>query len=222
MITYVCTVYFGPRRLPDERYESDCHFYVNKHIERLRNLKFKDITEFIFVINRSDSPLFAFPFAIDGKPVSLIYRDNIGLSYGALDHAVRHITSNDYVFFIEDDYVPAIDNFDEVFVAKMLEDKKNGYVCSLYQWDHAAIANGLLKVRVLQTIQFQDGRLPYADNSDYLMNELVGQIGLSGAIASVGYKTVDLAGVYRVPFRDIHNVMQVYGNPNGETIIEPI
>lgn len=206
------------------RYISDPFFYVKTHIEQLSNLAHQYIREFIFVVSDFNNIRYDFPDEIQGRPVKVIYRPNQGLSYGALDEGMHYVDINShFIFFIEDDYMPMIHNFDEVFLNKMNSNTSNGYVCSLFKDDHAAISNGLLRFSHLKTVlDMGDGHLSFHPSSDYGQNESQGQVALSQTLKTYNSYTVDVADEYLVPFRTVNGAIIEYGKVGAETIIAPI
>lgn len=221
MITYIVACYFGPRRVHDSVYEADPGIYIKAHLEQLRKLK-HDVGKIRFIINDNGTwpEGLASEFANayeDGLDVDSRIRDNVGMSYGAWNYGINRFCDDDeYAFLIEDDYIPVIDNFDQIFLDQF--QNNIGYVCSLYKWGHAAISNGIVKTACIKDI----GRIPHSSNADYGSNEQLGQVGMSSLIESKGWGIADIAEEYSVPFLDAHGGIISYGKLGGARVISPV
>jgi hypothetical protein len=217
-MAYVVACYFGPRRVHDAVYEANPMDYINRHLQQLSLLKTTHFAEVIFVINGDAHPLtnVAEFIHINGEiPVTIINRDNIGMSYGAWNHAMN-VTDYPYYFLIEDDYIPVHDNFDQIFMDEF--DKHTGYVCSLYQHGHSAITNGVVKASAVRVI----GGIPYPNNSLYSSNEQLGQVAFSKLLDLEGFGVEHIAPKYSVPFLDAKGGIIYYGLSGGEEVITPV
>lgn len=216
MIAYVVACWFGDRRVPNEEYAKDRAHFVNAHIEQMSKLQANKISTIIFVLN---DPKFAInvPKEIAGKEVRVLRRNNVGMSYGAWDHAYQTYKNEfDNYFFIEDDYIPTLDHFDNIFLKKMRNN--TGYVCSLYMRAHSAISNGLVSTQTLKSIR----GIPHPSNSNYGDNERVGQLGMSRKIEAAGWKIDHVGDDYCVPFLTHVNDVIYYGNAEAPIIIAPV
>lgn len=213
---YIVACYFGARRVHDKVYEDNPRNYIDHHIEQLTKLN-HSFDEILFSINGEDKGI-AIPDKIDGVPVRVFSRENIGMSYGAWNYAMYQTDNKyDYYFIIEDDYIPVIDNFDKIFLDEF-RDNSTAYVCSLYKWGHAAITNGMIATEPVVAV----GGVPYAPSSNYGANETVGQVGFSRILETHGFGVEDIAGKYSIPFLDAKGGMIFYGNPGGQRVISPI
>lgn len=213
MITYIVACYFGPRRVHDQAYIDDPMLYIKWHCVQLATLKFNLIEKIIFVVN-GDEPLQLKP-QIRDIPVEVLHRENVGMSYGAWNKGMQH-SNSEYCFLIEDDYIPVVDNFDQVFLDNFKD--QTGYVCSLYRWGHAAITNGLIKTEAIMSV----GGVPYAPSSNYGANEQVGQIGMSKILEAHGWGVEDISSDHSVPFLDAKGGILYYGAEGAPRVVSPV
>lgn len=130
-------------------------------------------------------------------PFEILFRENIGASYGSFSHAYEKNRNNfKYFIFLEDDYIPCYDNFD-TFLSSYFKDKKVGYVCTYADKqgaDHAAISIGMLSGEVLSQIYNKKQSLAYASTNDYRGvdgHEYAGQVQFSLDVLHCGYSIVD-------------------------------
>lgn len=133
-------------------------------------------------------------------PVVILEQPNIGRSYGHWSRTFKEYNNFNYYIFIEDDYVPWIDNFDDILI-EMYEKKKEsencGFLCGLFAKGseygfleckpHAAIANGISSKDVLQTVWDKFGMLPH--DTDVTYHD--GQTLFSNGFLKCGYKICD-------------------------------
>lgn len=204
-INYVCTLWTGPRRTDGDKPPDAWHYLVHQ-LEALE-ARLHDLAQITFVLNRytderNGSILGLIPSSLQDTPVVVHTRPNVGLSYGAFNCAFENDPTFDYYIFIEDDYVPVIDNFDEILFGLFVDDRRDpmlGYLCTHYAaphpeyGPHAAIANGLISREALQAIQ----PLVIPDGEPYKT-----QIAFSRAFEKAGYGVRDFSHKYRAPFFD--------------------
>lgn len=210
---YVVACWFGERRVVDHDYLANRGLYIEWQIKKLGEIK-HSFDSIIFVVNENGMS-FPFPDKIGDTDVEHIYRPNIGMSYAAWDLAYQTFKNDfDFFFFMEDDYIPFIDNFDDIFMSKMAEDV--GYVCSLYNGDHASISNGMVRTQALNDV----GWVPHAQSNVYGQVESFGQVGFSKAIEGAGWKIDHVFDDYSIPFMHVASGIINYGN--GEVIIAPV
>jgi hypothetical protein len=67
--------------------------------------------------------------------IKIIECENIGISYGQLFNAIKDNIDFDYHIFIEDDYVPFKDYFEEDLIKEAIEKSNNGFICSFIHKD---------------------------------------------------------------------------------------
>ena len=181
-----------------DRYSND--FFIKRHIEKLNTIshnlsqisvgyphnpkEHKGYTEYIESLKSLD----------DGTPIVIYPMENNGRSYGQYSR-IFDICRDQFThyIFIEDDYVPCIDEFD-VKLLNMFEDAQNcGLLCGLYTNDHAAISNGITSNEVLNNIWDKYGIL-YFFEEEYTD---IGQIKWSDMFTNTGYEIHDWIHKYR-------------------------
>jgi hypothetical protein len=215
MTAYVVACWFGERRVIDNVYINNRSDYIEWQLKKLEELN-HSIEAIYFVLNDLTYNI-NLPSQINSTPIYVDCRENIGMSYGAWNHALmKYGTDHEYMMLIEDDYIPVIDQFDQIYKKYLKE--KTAYVCSLYANNHAAISNGLIKTKAL----IECGGIPFADNASYGANETAGQVGISRSIQSHGYEVEHIANDYSVPFLDANGGIIHYGRAGGEVVLSPI
>lgn len=231
---YVLCCWSGDRRTPDVRRQVDSTFYLRTHLRSLRDRRHQlDQITIMVPTNLKEPPEFreflrAIPSQIQGAKVVVVDRPNVGMSYGSLsDCFARYRTEFDYYFFMEDDYVFTLDNFDKIHVDEMEADPKCGYLCGL-AWTnglplHAGIANGIMRASALERVFAANrGTIPHADNANYGLNERVGQVGQSQAIIAQGFTLRDWAKKYRVLFREHTSTIKEFHADCALVLMRPI
>jgi hypothetical protein len=224
MIAYVVACYMGPRRIINTDYIKDSTTFIKQHCTQLETLKTSLINKIIFVVNSDDPDKLStsylnsiVPPVINNIETVLIKRHNTGLSYGAWNHAA-YLVDSEYCFFIEDDYIPVIDNFDQIFMNKFTGNI--GYVCSL-AWANrtvAAITNGLIKTDALKKV----GGIPHTQDNSYGPNEQAGHFIFPASLKAHGFDIIDISEEYSVPFLHSQDHLILYGKENGEAVLYPI
>lgn len=234
-VNYVLCAWSGKRRANDKRLLRDPALFLREHIDSLLYTEHHLAQITIAVPHNKHEPrafrrfLSSIPKEIQGAPVVVFERKNVGMSYGSLaDVHARYGSDFEFYFLMEDDYVFTRDNFDSLHLGMMREHPRCGYVCGLV-WDqrgnlprHAGVSNGLFRERALADVVRRRGALPHADDTRYGNNELLGQVGQSQAIIEAGWDILDWRGRYKVLFRDANDVIQTFHEDAAETIMAPI
>lgn len=84
------------------------------------------------------------PSLSNGTPIAIHSRANVGRSYGGwVETCHRYKDDFTHFFLMEDDYVPVVDNFDELHM-EYIRKQGGGYVCHHISKDHAACSNGIV------------------------------------------------------------------------------
>jgi len=221
-LAYVIACYFGPRRVFDKQYIINPYDYIDWQLASIATYSLPAVDRFVFVAN-GDYPKHLMPLDqylpprnLAGVPIDVLQRPNHGMSYGAWNHAIETYGDQyDFYFLTEDDYV-AVQNPLIPFSTTLKSDV--GYVCSLYQWGHAAISNGLVRTKAV----FDAGGIPFSLSSDYGKNEQQGQVAMSKVIEEAGWKVVGLDKRYSIPFLEANGGIIEYGNPKGSRVLSPV
>jgi hypothetical protein len=221
-VNYIVACYAGKRR--HYGYLTPIVKFVDTQIAFLQQ-KPKHITQATFVFNQSDNPEEAIAVAkcIQAKtmlhiPVQVIVRENKAVSYGAWQEALLNCKNVEYAFLIEDDYVPNCLDFLDYFFAKCNESVK--FVASLFDRNHAAIANGLIVMHnVNQTKQATGNIFQLNPDNSYALGSYYNQIHFLDLLEG---RIVDITDVGYTEFLDAgRNIMQ-YRNNTLPLLIKPI
>ena len=147
-VNYVIAAWSGPRRgkarptRTYEKYFTDMTFYLRFHINRVLKIK-KHISHITIVapFNYGEEPkefsayLDSMPEEIDGVGVTVLRRENVGISFGSFSYAFEQLGPEwDYYIFNEDDHIPVHKSFDEELVNALLK-SKSGCVCAWKRGD---------------------------------------------------------------------------------------
>lgn len=134
-VHYVVACWSGMRRTNPPQYVQDRTAFVQKHLQSLRALR-HSLSRITFVI--ADNPeepkeyrawIRNLPKYIQGAPVDVLERPNVGFSYGGYsDVFSRHRTEPDYYLFVEDDYIFRADDFDKTMVGEMERTPRCGFL----------------------------------------------------------------------------------------------
>ncbi|MBC8551133.1 MAG: hypothetical protein H8D23_15925 [Candidatus Brocadiales bacterium] len=228
---YVVACWAGDRRRKDPAYDADKTFYIKAQLKQLTKLK-HSLDQITFVVN--DAPeqaefvkyLNRMPDNLNGVPIIVLHRPNIGMSYGAWAHTYeKYGREFENYIIMEDDYMPCIDNFDtELF--DMMIDKKVDYLCSVYT-DHAACAGGIMYSQTIQAIYAQGKTLPYdkGKTPNYSKTEVQGQVGISRVFTDLGYKVADYLSKYNMVFETIYDgpaQYKIVGDPEKPPLMIPV
>lgn len=172
-----------------------------------------------------------------GTPLAVREMPNEGLSYGQWSRVYNEYrTEFDYYIFIEDDYVPLVDNFDSYLISKfndLHKKEKCGYLCQLTfpNWNnswkkgtHTAISNGISSSKVLEQVvevdenkrlpcthPYRDGQEKWGDGflkAGFSIHDWIGE--------------TDNVGDYRSVYNPQRQSLIVYGDPDKPDLIGPI
>ena len=231
---YVMAAWGGRRRKPDPQgIQRKGDFFVREHVARISACKNidrivvasplcdrprKDYEEYILSLESAKE--------INGIPIEVLRRPNIGLSYGSYNDAYgKYRTAYDYYFVAEDDYLPALPGFDGILLEMIGKFPRCGFLCSL-NWpnrnapDHAGIFLGLIRAEALEKIWEKKGNLASFEGGGYGEAEHTGQIRMSWAIVEAGYEIRDWTASYSSPYWH-ETGLKVYGNPKLPPLYVP-
>jgi len=165
-----------------------------------------------------------------GTPIVVHDTPNQGMSYGQWSRIfLKYRNQFTHYLFIEDDYVPMLDDFDSI-MARMLEQKGCGYLCGLMldqsgrfgikKVCHAAISNGIATSETLQSIVDQQGHLtPETPAPRGFMGE--DQVRFSVYITKSGFSIDDYSDQFASPYYSFNNNLRIYG-PGKLNLIVPL
>jgi len=178
-INYVIPCWGGRRNSGhDEDYAKDRGFYVKAQLQQLTKLK-HNLRQITFVSPKNPpegkqlyETLKTFPASIrDTKIEVILDHPYPGWSYASFAYVYeKYRTEFEYYIFCEDDYVPVLDNFDEVLVRMM--NNQTDYLCSMRAIGHegkaiASISNGIMKTKSLEKIRANYGKILHGNQVEF-------------------------------------------------------
>lgn len=236
-INYLLASWSGPRRLVQESQN-----YLETHINHLNQIK-HNLAQ--VTIGHPDNPnvnpeyekyIRSLRKLDDGTPIAICRMPNKGMSYGQYSNMFNLFRTNDkftHFIFIEDDYVPVVNNFDQILVDLFEEDEECGLLCSLVldnagayntkcNYRHAAISNGVSSHRVLCDVWSICGSLPhhvvYSDNQAYPIKQE--QITFSEGFMRAEYTIEDYHPDYRSLYYQLDDdAIRIYGDSHEDIFV---
>jgi hypothetical protein len=226
---YVVACYLGRRRNP---HVENSETYLREHLSFIRRSKVIDRAT--IVLNSESLEQTARCVEImqtfGAQNTNLIVRDNIGFSYGAWNDCVRAYLDFDseYFFLVEDDYIPASDEFASVFFDKM--SPTTGYVASIYDTSAPEGAHASMSIGLLSASAAVDARNLYGEplrvvggEDDHFFYETAerNQVAFLNNIIGAGYSVASAGDTARMPFVRFGKII-VAGNQSARDCIVPI
>jgi hypothetical protein len=162
------------------------------------------------------------PEYIGNTKIVKYYRPNWGMSYAGFSEVFGQYREEfDYYEFVEDDYVPCVDDWDSLLIEE-LEKYQAGYLCmqvgnggGVYSW-HAAVSAGILSSKACSKVWEQHGCIPHSKSTDYTNNEQ-GQVMFGNA-----FWTLNLlkdSPKFRAPLSMLGNLCYVYDDREMDIIV---
>ena len=232
-ICYVIATWSGKRRAGNDSFHANPIFYLEKHFSQLEKVKHSLGLVILAIPNNPKEPkvftkyIENLPPTIGGAELKIIRRENIGQSYGSYSNAFDQYPDSDFYIFMEDDYAPIIDYFDDILIQMFKASPSCGYLCSYAhnrppEGAHAAISNGISSREVLGEIKKILGALPYGGqatkSSGYSADP---QLGFSKGFMEAHKRIYDYLSHYNSPFNDA-GTFKMYGENRLPTLIYPI
>jgi hypothetical protein len=214
----------GQRMREDPRQFSDRSFFLRTHLERLCELEHRldQITVVLALGGEAEHEAYARELTkVGDTPVVVLTRANECYSYGSWEHAfLTFRDSFSHYVFIEDDYVPCFDHFDERLID--IVERKRTYVCGLHAWrqTHAAISNAIVTSELLADVLtgsfLRDVRgMPRPSDGFY------SQLMWSRCFYERGYVIEDWTDEHSSPFWNGWEI-RWYGHPSLPCMMVPI
>jgi RimJ/RimL family protein N-acetyltransferase len=236
-ITYIIATWLGHRRASyyNRQFEEDPYFLIKQHITSLSVFDISNIEKILIVINQNDINLDSYIQRelekINCKlSYEIITRPNFGFSYGAWEHGIQHCihngTTSDFFFLIEDDYIPAQNNFHQYFLKKF-SNETIGSVFQLYTEmhglkKHAAISNGMVKRTVAESCLNKYGNIFNIKLENTYISAQHNQETFLDYIEKES-EICDISDIACIPFYDINfDCVRYFGNCNESSPIVPI
>lgn len=153
----------------------------------------------------------------------IINEDNKGFAFGSWDIALKQtIDDAEFSVITEDDYIPIIDNFDQIFLDEFTDDKV-AYVCQLLTCESSPSGSkgAELCQGIIRHSAFKDSGGFQIDGYGYCQVVEGSQGQFLKKILEHGYVVKDVIGKYR-SFYDRTTKIWLYGNKNDPEIFRPI
>lgn len=175
----------------------------------------------------------------------IVRRPNINISYGAWDWGLKEIYSDfDYVFTVEDDYVPHLVGFDREVIQRYFsdEDSRENVVKAASLWvddtlfahdrkqgskllregkPHAAISNGVVNVSVYNKVA-EGFRLPSPALTEQSNNQYALQMDYLKNHTDAGYRVVNMGQHYCMPYVDTKGPKYTFGALDSPILFVPV
>jgi hypothetical protein len=165
----------------------------------------------------------------DGTPIVVVPMVNEGLSYGQWSRMYDAFRDQfSHYIFIEDDYVPVQDGFDEILV-QIFERESCGFLCGLFakkgdsfghgscSEPHSAISNGISSNEVLKVVHGKEGL--HKKNCETGRQ----QVEFSNKFMESGYQIKDYLSDYRCLYWPHRDMYRMYWNgKQDEDLIVPL
>lgn len=229
-INYIIAFYLGARMHQgySEKIRNNKFYFLEKHIEFINSVDNIDLTTFVFNIHDSSikDELTAYFNSIEwSKPIEVMYRDNVGFSYGAWNDVIKkNLNDFDYFFLNEDDYIPEDKNFLEPFFENINDDIP--FVCGMILHEpstHAAFSCGLIKSNACKHIYERYDDVFYIVKSNTYADAYNTQISFYNYFFESGYSIGDIINVRCLPYMDSSkNKITWYGDRNNPIMLLPI
>jgi hypothetical protein len=235
-VNYITVIYIGPNRdyaSYQDKFKNDPMFFARHHVDFLNRCENSKVELATFVFN-DDMPNELKQLAIDTVSqiktmrVEIVFRTNVGFSYGAWNDMIKkNINDFDYFFLIEDDYVPVETNFYEdfvdrctleyPFVSTYVDNYEPGKFC-------ASCSNSMIRADVCKIILEKYNELFLVTLSDRLQDAWHTQMNFLNLFTQSGYGMRDILHKYSTPHNsNCHiNKITVFGNKDFPPMLVPI
>jgi hypothetical protein len=232
-VCYVIATWSGRRRAGNKAFHKNPIIYLKKHFGQLEKMQHSLDLIVLAIPHNSSEPeeftdyLSKLPKVINGAPIVFLRRENIGQSYGSYSDAFTAYPSYDYYIFMEDDYAPTVDNFDEILIQMFEASPECGYLCSYGhnkppEGAHAAISNGISNHSTLTQIMNKLGHLPYGGDitktREYAAEP---QLAFSRGFMESHTRIYDYLSYYKSPFNNAGKLI-IYGPEHQPALLSPV
>ncbi len=222
-INYVITTWSGPRRAPNLS-------YLKNHLLKLLSLK-HDLAQITIVkpITNSFNPIY---YQIDSLlsefkcDIKILEKhDNLGQSYGQFFYAFQTYGDKfDYYIFVEDDYIPDIDNFDSLLLNEYKSQDVKGFLCS-YSGEHpeypkgaCSVSNGMISTEFFKKIYtFFSNPINEVNNNEGHMCHY----NFVKLLRDCDYEFKDFSHKFRVPYYGDNKIIEYGRTDVKESIFSP-
>ena len=172
-------------------------------------------------------------------PCDILRRPNENYSYGAYAWGLKkHCGGLDYVFTVEDDFLPGFCGFDRDVIQRYFSDERacadvigavsvwvdDTVLAKEYKWlqpntpPHASVSNGIICVSAYNSVAggfiFSDAQNMYGSVTQFIYLE---------PYTAAGYRVINMSQHYRVPYLGPQpNKQWTFGPENAPIIFEPV
>lgn len=230
---YVVVFYIGPNRnytSYQHLFKTDPLMMFRRHVDFLKTAD-NNLKSATFIFNQDLDPTIRQElenFKDYPLPVTIGYYNGPGFSYGAWNEVIKKRMDNyDYLFLIEDDYIPTRPDFYKPFVDRCNDEYP--YVCTYVEERSpgqfvASSSNAIIKAKQCKEIFSKYGEVFTALNSNSLQEAWNTQINFLNFFFNEGYKIRDILDEYQTPHMLNCNInhLVTFGNQNAPILIEPI
>jgi hypothetical protein len=231
-INYVIATWSGARRAGNDQLLDDPIIYLQQHLAALKELTHELTQITVMVPYNADEPK-KFTVYLDSlSDVKILRRENEGQSYGSYIDCYKHYKDQfDYYIFVEDDYIPKQQNFDQILVQMFNGAENCGYLCSRVDKyppteymgrPHAAISNGITSAAVLKSIADQLGSIPCGRKATAKhAYAATPQLEFSWGFLDTGWWLYDYSPFYCSPYHHVGK-LQHYGSIQKPPLFVPV
>ena len=232
-IHYVVVFYIGPNRnytSYQHLFKTDPLMMFKRHVEFLKTADV-NIKSATFVFNSDLDKTIREQldnFKDYSVPTRIGYYGGPGFSYGAWNEVIKKRMDNyDYLFLIEDDYIPTRPDFYKPFVNRCNDEVP--YVCTYVEERTpgkfvASSSNALIKAKQCKEIYQKYGEVFTALDCSTLEQAWNTQVNFLNLFFQEGYKIKDILDEYQTPHMLDCNINRLvtFGDKNAPILIEPI
>jgi hypothetical protein len=221
IINYIIGTYFGHRRMEEMNGLELCDL----HFKQLTKLK-HGINKIYVAVPKKDfkEEIYNIISRYPNLKIEVIFNeDNKGFAFGSWDIALKQtIDEADYSVITEDDYIPLMDNFDQIFLDYFTNDNV-AYVCQLLTCESSpSISKGAeLCQGIIKHSAFKESGGFQIDGYGYCQVVEGSQGMFLKNIIEHGYEVKDTIDKYR-SFYDRTTKIWLYGNKKDPEIFRPI
>ena len=231
-INYVIATWSGDRRAGNSQLLDNPVTYLQQHLTALNNLK-HGLSQITIMVPENPKEPEEFSLYLDSlSGVEILRRSNEGQSYGSyVDCYKRYTDQFDYYIFVEDDYIPKQENFDQILVQMFKGAKNCGYLCSrvckyppteYMGRPHAAISNGITSASVMKSIVDKLGDIPCGRKATKThAYAATPQLEFSWSFLDTGWWLYDYSPFYCSPYHHVGK-LQHYGSIQKPPLFVPI
>jgi len=253
-VGYLCACYFGRRRRNDgwDQSLSDPSLtFIIKQLEVLpRYATILSRITFVCNVDEGDAEqLTSFESAqklVEAHnaggcsiPCNILHRPNENYSYGAYAWGIKeHCSDLDYVFTVEDDFLPGFHGFDRDVVQRYFSNKSacgniigavsvwvdDTILAKEYNWllpntpPHASVSHGIMNVSIYNSVP---GGFAFSDEPN--MYGAATQCVYLDPYINAGYRVINMSQHYRTPYLGSRRGTKwMFGPENAPIIFEPV